>query len=340
MSQMDLNEHVKDNVKETICMLDKPDTKPTTTGQQTQNQTYDPHRQLWLLNTVFFLMFNSYGCTERLQSTLNAKDGLGLYSLSVLYGSTIFTSVTLAPVILHKLTTKWSLMLAWCVHIIFIVSNFYPSWWTLLPASALLGCATGVVWTCQGVYISEFSMESARRSGDTNTAVLSRYYGYFQMVMALTGIGGNLFSSLLFSYTSTHGNNVTYKEILFVNQSFSNVSTELLDNNLTYREPICGASFCLRDYDLFQEETGIQEVPPMTRYILMSVLLMVELIGLVMSGFLINLTFHTDETSTCAKFVSSWKLIVNFKYLLASSLFLVKGTSESLLLGLYLKVRF
>jgi len=47
-----------------------------------------------------------------LQSSLNAEDGMGVISLSVIYGAIILSSMFLPPIMIKNLGCKWTIVIS------------------------------------------------------------------------------------------------------------------------------------------------------------------------------------------------------------------------------------
>ena len=159
------------------------------------------------LSLSFFFVFTSYQAIQNLQSSLNQEENLGIISLSVLYGCLIISGI-LAPVVIGRVGLKKAFLAAWTAHVVYTASNFYPSFYTLIPSSVLLGAVSGFLWTAQSTYLSICAYSKSGSSGSKSYRVLSRMNGIFFMIFQSTQITGNLTSSFVLQqggYTS-HGN--------------------------------------------------------------------------------------------------------------------------------------
>ena len=76
---------------------------------------------------------------QNLQSSLNRDEGLGLASLCVIYVALVLSCMFVPPFMIGRLGCKWALALSMTCYVLYTVANFYPSWYTLMPASFLLG---------------------------------------------------------------------------------------------------------------------------------------------------------------------------------------------------------
>ena len=223
-----------------------------TTGREVRNVV--------ILSLSFTSVFTAYLALQNLQSSLNQEEGLGIISLSCLYAFIILSSM-LAPTILKLVGIKVSLIVSWVSHCLYTISNFYPTFWTLIPTSVLLGLISGPMWTSQSVYISTNSYSLAERTGKDVHAVLSRMNGIFFTLYELTQITGNLISSLVLNQGNDSENNT-------------------LTDNIT---AVCGPNDC----PLAANATKIEEPESKVVYILLSIFLVFDIIGLVLTVALI-----------------------------------------------------
>lgn len=68
----------------------------------------------------------------------------------------------MSPLVIRLLGAKRTLLLAWVFHALYTLSNFYPTFPTLLTSSLLLGAIAGPMWTAQGLFISESGLAYAQ----------------------------------------------------------------------------------------------------------------------------------------------------------------------------------
>ena len=162
-------------------------------------------KDLVVLTSSFLLVFSAYNALQNLESSLNREHGVGLASLSCIYGG-IVVSCLIAPFLISNAGAKWVVCLGFTLHIVFVCSNFYPRLYTLIPSSLLLGFASGPLWTAQGTYVTKLALRYAAICDLVDhTPTLSRFIGFFFTVHQSSNIWGNIFSSLvLHSNGSTH----------------------------------------------------------------------------------------------------------------------------------------
>uniref|UniRef100_A0A4W2HQL5 Protein unc-93 homolog A n=1 Tax=Bos indicus x Bos taurus TaxID=30522 RepID=A0A4W2HQL5_BOBOX len=162
-------------------------------------------KNVLVLSFGFLLLFTAYGGLQSLQSSLYSEEGLGVAALSTLYGGMLLSSMFLPPVLIGKLGCKWTLVLAMCCYVAFSLGNFYASWYTLIPASVLVGLGAAALWSAQGTYLTIVGNMQARKTGQVGKDVVSQYFGIFFLIFQSSGVWGNLISSLVFGQMPTQG---------------------------------------------------------------------------------------------------------------------------------------
>ena len=88
---------------------------------------------------LFVLMFSSYKAFQNIQSTVNAKDGLGVIELCLLYSSMIIASLFLVPLTTSRFSNKWIMVISIGIYLLYLVTGLYSTWATIIPAAVLLG---------------------------------------------------------------------------------------------------------------------------------------------------------------------------------------------------------
>lgn len=94
-----------------------------------------------IINLVFlFLVFMGNWCTyhvlELLQSSINGD--IGIYSITLGYICKTVSSL-LGVKIVDKITPKWTLVMSSVCITIYTAANFWPKWYVMFPAGALVG---------------------------------------------------------------------------------------------------------------------------------------------------------------------------------------------------------
>ena len=212
-------------------------------------------KNLLVLSLSFFFVFAAYISLRNLQSSLNDKDGLAMYSLSALYLCFCLGCI-FAPTIIQYLHPKRTMILGQCSFLIYIAANFYPTYYTLLPVSALVGFSLSNIWTSHSTYLTCVAINYAEVSGKTLMSVLTRFNGLFFMFFGISQVLGGIVSSTVLMPNShqqsgkvtNDGGNWTTIWVSVANQtaySLTNGSSYLpgIESNSRALQ-YCGVNFC------------------------------------------------------------------------------------------------
>ncbi|KAJ8315310.1 hypothetical protein KUTeg_007460 [Tegillarca granosa] len=188
-------------------------------------------REVWntvTLSLSFALAFTSYTSLQVLQSSLNQRAGLGVTSLACLYAFVIISCIC-APTVIKIIGGKLSLVTGWIVHIVYIASNFYPTFVTLIPSSILLGLISGCLWTSQGLFLAVNGASLAKRKNQDSHAVFSKLNGLFFTIHGSSHVTGNIISSLILKRGSYDGFKNTTKSCGSLDCPLSVNATEITE---------------------------------------------------------------------------------------------------------------
>ncbi|XP_039563477.1 protein unc-93 homolog A isoform X2 [Passer montanus] len=181
-------------------------------------------KNVLVISFGFLFLFTAYSGLQSLQSSLNAEEGLGVASLSVLYAALTLSSMFLPPIIIKKLGCKWTIVVSMCCYIAYSLGNFYASWYTLIPTSMILGLGGAPLWSAKCTYLTIAGTLYAEKAGKNAKDIISQYFGIFFLVFQTSGIWGNLISSLILSQSSNQASGVlaVLLVIIFLDQIKSN----------------------------------------------------------------------------------------------------------------------
>lgn len=158
-------------------------------------------KNLVVLSVSFILIFSSFRGVQNLQSSLNAQDQLGIIAMSCVHGAMVLTCL-LSPIWTSIFTAKWTMGLGSLCFLLWFGANFYPTFYTLIPASVIAGFGHGLLWTAETSYILQLSFDSIRKGRHYQEHKIFRYHAVFLACFQTTHIWGNLISSLLFGQQS------------------------------------------------------------------------------------------------------------------------------------------
>ena len=155
-------------------------------------------KNLVVLGCAFMFMFTAFVSLQSLQSTLNAHRGMGVISLACAYTATV-VSCFLAPAVIARLTTKGTIVAGYVLFLIYILTNFYPSEFVMLPASVVLGALTGPLWSAQSTYLTTLAIRHAQTSEQLHETMINKFNGVFCGILQTSQVWGNLLSAAILS---------------------------------------------------------------------------------------------------------------------------------------------
>ncbi|NWZ79242.1 UN93A protein, partial [Poecile atricapillus] len=159
-------------------------------------------KNVLVISFGFLLLFTAYSGLQSLQSSLNAEEGLGVASLSVLFAALTLSSMFLPPIIIKKLGCKWTIVISMCGYVAYSLGNFYASWYTLIPASVILGTGGAPLWSAKCTYLTIAGTLYAEKAGKNAKDIINQYFGVFFLVFQTSGVWGNLISALILDQSS------------------------------------------------------------------------------------------------------------------------------------------
>ncbi|XP_046829006.1 UNC93-like protein [Vespa crabro] len=228
------NEGYKDDG--TDCIPPEPQKPPQLpqTEDDTQSRKFKLSRgEKWRIlknigtvSIAFMVQFTAFQGTANLQSSINASDGLGTVSLSAIYAALVLSCIFVPTFLIKRLTVKWTLCLSMLCYAPYIGSQFYPRFYTLVPAGVLLGLGAAPMWAAKATYLTQVGGVYAKLTDQPVDAIVVRFFGFFFLAWQTAELWGNLISSLVLSegeFGSSSGNSTT---------SWNKIK-------------LCGAEFCV-----------------------------------------------------------------------------------------------
>lgn len=123
----------------------------------------------------------------------------------------------------------------------FIGAQFYPKFYTMIPAGLAVGLGGGPLWCAKCTYLTIISRAYSKITGVAEELIYPRFFGVFFMFYALSQVWGNLISSAVLSAGAP---TKPFSE----DQSLQNLTALFTDSLSIWNEDkICGANFCLAE---------------------------------------------------------------------------------------------
>ncbi|XP_022917651.2 UNC93-like protein isoform X1 [Onthophagus taurus] len=230
------------------------------TSEEEAEEEFSP-KELWriwknvlMLGAAFMIHFTAFWGASNLQSSVNADEALGTFTLASIYGSLILSNIFLPVVVIRWLGCKWAVAVSFIAYMPFIMAQFYPKFFTMIPAGLLVGFGGGPLWCAKCTYLTVASEAFAKISGLNADAIVTRFFGVFFMFYQFSQVWGNLISSAILSTGGSSDN---------TNETISNITTVFISSiKNTSIDNFCGANFCP---GTTQESNPNLEPPPSSK---------------------------------------------------------------------------
>ena len=302
-------------------------------------------KNLIVLSFGFMFIMIAFLSLRSLQSSMNHQQGIGLFSLSTIYG-TFMIGCIFSKTIVRAFCPKWTILVSLLGLIMFTMANYYPTPCLLFPTSAILGLCLATLWTAQGVYITSIAITYAAAVGAKPEAVLNLFNGFFLTFCQLSQIIGNLISSSVFNmdapgWFDMRDNGTflwfnehfsTFSEISPYQNSVANVSKAPFD-----AQKFCGARYC-HMYNIEHASVKIREG---VHILLITIFLGCIFVGMfIIATFMdrLDVIFHKSKIGVVQQLLSIFRLHGNHRLILLLALNLFLGMEEAFMYGEVTKV--
>lgn len=182
-------------------------------------------RNVLVIGLAFMVHFTAFMGATNLQSSINADQSLGTFTLAAIYGSLIFSNIFLPTLVISWLGCKWTISLSILTYVPFIAAQFYPKFYTMIPAGLMVGLGGGPLWCAKCTYLTVVAEAYSTLSDVASDVLVTRFFGVFFMFYQMAQVWGNLISSAVLSY------------------GMDAVPTNTTLNSTVVAE-VCGANFC------------------------------------------------------------------------------------------------
>ncbi|KAL3858373.1 hypothetical protein ACJMK2_012964 [Sinanodonta woodiana] len=274
-----------------------------------------------VLGVAFMFANTAFVSLQSLQSIMNSEGGVGVVSLSCIYATTVI-SCLLAPWLINKLTSKWTMAIAFFLFTGYFAGNFYPKHFMLIPLGLTLGFLTGPLWSAQATFITTVALTYSQHAHIFDQdVVVNKFMGIFCGFYRSSYIWGNLITTLMLSN----------------NQTLRPEESEF-DFNRSVTRKICGAADCsistpdagVEKFDI-SNSPYVTEIPDDTKYMLLSIYLGCGIMGAVVLMVLL------DNNTVTSKSLNS-KFSLTTKELILATIKMLKDSRCQLLIPLGLFV--
>jgi len=166
-----------------------------------------------VISFSFMLLFTAFQSMANLQSSINKVDGLGTYSLSVIYASLVVSCMFVPSFMIKKLTVKWTMVVSIFCYSTYIAAQFYPEFYTLIPGAIILGLGAAPMWSAKCTYLSQVGNIYGELTDSPVEPIIVRFFGIFFLFFQSSSIWGNLISSAVLSLDESSNENVTQPDL-------------------------------------------------------------------------------------------------------------------------------
>jgi hypothetical protein len=221
-------------------------TKETDDDEYGPREVYRIWKNVLLIGFAFMIHFTAFWGTSNLQSSVNADDALGTFTLAAIYASLILSNVFLPTIVIRWFGCKWTIALSFITYMPFIIAQFYPKFYTMIPAGLAVGFGGGPLWCAKCTYLTVISEAYGQITGTSSDIAVTRFFGVFFMFYQFSQVWGNLISSAVLSTggapepTALSTNTTVSNLTSLLSETVSSALQEEIPND------ICGASFCPR----------------------------------------------------------------------------------------------
>ncbi|EEB19673.1 conserved hypothetical protein [Pediculus humanus corporis] len=221
------------------------------------------------VSLAFMVQFTAFQGTANLQSSINAKDGLGTASLSSIYMALVLSCLFVPTYLIKKLTAKWTLCLSMLCYAPYIAAQFYPTFGTLIPSGILLGIGAAPMWASKATYLTQVGGVYAKITNQAVDGIIVRFFGFFFLAWQTSELWGNLISSLVLSSGVHKG-----------------ISSNYVPHNVTDEALLsCGANFCMSSKSANE---NLERPPDWEIYEISGIYLVCILLAVLMVAFLVD----------------------------------------------------
>lgn len=168
--------------------------------------TTSSRRSIWK-NFVTLCMglmfcFMSFLPLRNLQSSLYSSNHLGNIALFAMYISFVVGSV-LSTWISQNIKPKGILLVAVACHILYAGANLYPSFYSLITTSVIVGFVQAPMWSVQELLLASYGATYTALTGLCIEKAIQQFQSVFVIFCHAAQIFGNLLQSAILQHEST-----------------------------------------------------------------------------------------------------------------------------------------
>ncbi|XP_018566414.1 UNC93-like protein isoform X2 [Anoplophora glabripennis] len=204
-------------------------------------------KNVLLIGFAFMIHFTAFWGASNLQSSVNSEASLGTFTLAAIYASLLISNIFLPVLVIRWLGAKWTMAVAFIIYMPFILAQFYPRFFTMIPAGLLIGLGGAPLWCAKCTYLTVISKTYSKINNVASDIIVTRFFGIFFMFYQFSQVWGNLISSAVLSSGESEdvpgstSNETTLNMTAIFKEIISNNVSVLVNTDTGDR---CGANFC------------------------------------------------------------------------------------------------
>nr|XP_026689888.1 protein unc-93 homolog A-like [Ciona intestinalis] len=294
-------------------------------GSKMETSSRSMSRYLYMLGLTEMFIYASYNGVIGLESSINIEGGLGTTSVMIVYIVSPFSCIFLVPFIINFLGPKFAIILGELGFVAYIASNFYPSWYTLIPAAVVHGITETGVWagaSCYVTYLGKKQWKKERRRNEGSSlsqeALIYQYLGtYYTMLFCGVIIGSGITAAVLLGLQDhgvpskpTNGSIINASFVVSSTLQYSSSAATInattipwIVSNVTpeTKNPLalCGSQDCQADYIYDSSEDDLDKFHPSKTsiYFLLSLFTICPLIFICLQAIFLPKASVKDDQS-------------------------------------------
>merc|ERR1719510_1467114 len=124
-------------------------------------------------------------------------------------GTMVVSSLFVPTIMIKKLTVKWTMVVSIFGYSVYIGTQFYPEFYTLIPGAIVLGLGAAPMWSAKCTYLSQVGNIYGQLTDKPVEPIIVSFFGIFFLFFQSASIWGNLISSLVLGNDDEDSNDTT-----------------------------------------------------------------------------------------------------------------------------------
>uniref|UniRef100_F6SMP7 Major facilitator superfamily (MFS) profile domain-containing protein n=1 Tax=Ciona intestinalis TaxID=7719 RepID=F6SMP7_CIOIN len=159
---------------------------------------------LYLCSFAFMMNYSAYAGLIFLQSSVNIENGLGTTGLFLIYATSAFSTIFFVPIFIDFKGAKAAIVAGEIGILCYTLSNFYPSWYTIIPAALIHGLTESASWAGSSVYVTYLGEQYWERSSNkSKESYVYKFFCQFYTVVYFSQVLGNAVVSIVLTSLKT-----------------------------------------------------------------------------------------------------------------------------------------